>query len=126
MIAAAAVAVSSDDSMTPMQRAAAFMAAAQSAAADGITWQEFGQLLVALMRMLVAAFDQIVTMTGAAKKALVLEAVGQLFDLLADKCVPVIAWPIWALCRSAIRSLVLALASGAIEQLLPLVRAISA
>jgi len=123
VIAQAAVAVSSDETMTPMQRAAAFLSAAQSAAADGLTWQEFGQLLVALMRTLVAALDDVANMTGPAKKALVLEAVGQLFDLLADKCVPIWAWPIWALCRPAIRSLVLALASGGIEQILVLVRA---
>ncbi len=62
------------------------------------------------------------TLTGEQKKALALEAVGDLFDAVADRAVPPIAWPVWIVARPAVRSLVLALASGAIEQLLPLVR----
>lgn len=108
--------------MSPLQRAQAFLAAAQSAAADGLTWHEFGELLVGLLRTLVAAYDDVAGMDGAAKKALVMEAAGQLFDLLADRAVPLVMWPLWMLCRPAIRSLVLALASGAVEQILPLVR----
>ena len=46
-----------------------------------------------------------------------------LFDQLADKAVPLTVWPVWILVRPAIRSLVLALAAGAVEQILPLVRA---
>jgi hypothetical protein len=61
-------------------------------------------------------------MTGAEKKALVLEAVAALFDALADKAVPLAAWPVWILVRPAIRSLVLAIAAGAMEQVLRLVR----
>jgi hypothetical protein len=53
---------------------------------------------------------------------MVLEAVASLFDALADKAVPVSAWPLWMLARPAVRSLVIALASGAVEQILPLVR----
>lgn len=108
--------------MTPMARAAAFLEKAKAAAADGLTWREFGELLVSLLRTLVAAYDQVVGMDGAAKKALVLEAAGQLFDLLADRCVPLIVWPVWGLVRTPVRALVLALASGAVEAILPLVR----
>jgi hypothetical protein len=46
-----------------------------------------------------------------------------LFDQLADKAVPVVVWPVWILARPAIRALVLAIASGAIEIVLPLTRA---
>jgi hypothetical protein len=53
----------------------------------------------------------------------VLEAVAALFDQLADKAVPVVVWPVWILARPAIRALVLAIASGAIEIVLPLTRA---
>lgn len=123
MIADAAVTAATSQPMNPMARAQAFLAAAQSAAADGLTWSEFGGLLIGLMRTLVAAFDDVATMAGSAKKALVMESVGQLFDLTADKCVPLIAWPVWVLCRPAIRSLVMALASGGVEQILKLVRA---
>jgi hypothetical protein len=36
--------------------------------------------------------------------------------------VPRVAYPIWILARPAVRALVLALAAGAVEQVLPLVR----
>lgn len=100
----------------------AFISAAKSAAADGLTWQEFGELLVAFLRLSTALYDEVAGMTGAEKKAAVLDAVGRLFDAAADRCVPLVAWPLWILARPAIRSLVLAIADGAIEQLLPLVR----
>lgn len=122
MLADAAVTAATSQPMTPMERADAFLAAAQSAAADGLTWVEFGGLLIGLMRTLVAAFDDVSNMAGDVKKAFVLQSVGQLFDALASKAVPLAAWPIWVLCRPAIRALVLALASGGIEQVLKLVR----
>ena len=100
----------------------AFISAAKSAAADGLTWQEFGELLVAFLRLSTALYDEVAAMTGAEKKAAVLDAVGRLFDAVADKCIPLAAYPIWYIARPAVRSLVLALASGAVEQLLPLVR----
>lgn len=101
----------------------AFLDTAKSAAANGITWAEFGTLLIALMRLAVQALDEVGSMPGSQKKALVLEAAAALFDEIADKAVPAAAWPIWILVRPAIRSLVLAIASGAVESLLPLVRA---
>lgn len=122
MLADAAVTAATSQTMTPMERAAAFLSTAQSAAAGGLTWAEFGGLLVGLMRTLVAAFDDVSTLSGSDKKALTLEAVGQLFDLVAGRAVPLAVWPVWALCRPAIRALVLALASGGIEQILKLVR----
>ena len=101
----------------------AFLAAAKSAAAGGLTWVEFGTLLLSLMRLVVAALDDLSTLSGAEKKELVIEAAAALFDTVADKAVPPTAWPLWLLVRPAIRSLVLAIASGAVESLLPLVRA---
>lgn len=101
----------------------AFVAAAHSSAADGITWAEFGELFVALIRLSVDTLDTLAGVPGAEKKAMVVEAVGMLFDAVADKAVPTIAYPFWLLARPAVRSLVLALAAGAIEQVLPLVRA---
>lgn len=105
-----------------LDKAAAFIATAKSAAADGLTWQEFGELLVALLRVLVEAFDTVSGMSGAEKKWAVVDAAAMLFDAVADKCVPLAAWPIWILVRPAVRSLVLALASGAIEPILQLSR----
>lgn len=100
----------------------AFVRAATAAAADGLTWAEFGSLMLALLRVTVATLDAVTGMTGAQKKTLVMDAVAVLFDAVADKAVPAVAWPVWLLARPAIRSLVLALASGAIEVVLPMVR----
>lgn len=122
MTSDAAVAVATSQPMGPLARAAAFVSAARSAAADGLTWREFGDLLVALMRLMVASLDDLATMSGAEKKAVVLEAVEALFDAVADKCVPLVLWPVWLIARPAVRSLIVALAAGAVEQLLPLVR----
>jgi hypothetical protein len=108
---------------TLMAQVAAFLKVAKAKSADGITWAEFGELLVALLRLSVETLDAVLGMSGSEKKALVLEAVAALFDQLADKAVPVVVWPVWILARPAIRALVLAIASGAIEIVLPLTRA---
>jgi hypothetical protein len=105
------------------QKLSAYLAAAQSATADGLTWREFGELLLGLLRISIETLDATSTLSGPEKKELVLEAAATLFDTLADKAVPLAAWPIWILVRPAIRSLVLAIAAGAVEQILPLVRA---
>lgn len=94
---------------------------AKAKAAGGITWVEFGELLVALLRLACRLVD-LLQVSGAAKKLIVIQAVAALFDAVADYCVPFWALPVWAIARSSIRSLVLALASGAVEALLPLVR----
>jgi hypothetical protein len=99
-----------------------YIASAKVAAADGLTWSEFGELLLALLRLVVSALDSVATLSGKEKKALALDAVARLFDAVADYAVPVALYPIWLVARPAVRSLVLALAGGAIEQLLPLVR----
>ena len=98
-----------------------YIDAARAKAGDGLTWTEFGELLVSLLRLACRLVD-LLQVSGAAKKAIVLEAVARLFDAVADFCVPVWALPVWVLARSPIRALVLALASGAVEALLPLVR----
>jgi hypothetical protein len=121
VIAEAAVAAASPFEAV-QRKILAFVHTAQAAAAGGITWVEFGELLVALLRMCVETLDVTLTLSGPEKKALVLEAVASLFDAVADKAVPAVAYPVWILIRPAVRSLVLSLASGAIEQILPLVR----
>lgn len=121
MITAAPIAAA-DERSGLLDKIAAFIAVSRSAAADGLTWAEFGELMVGLLRLVVTVLDTVTNMTGEQKKALALQAVGDLFDAVADLAVPVIAYPVWLLARPAVRSLVLALASGAIEQLLQLVR----
>lgn len=103
-------------------KVAAFIDAVKADAADGLTWAEFGELLIALLRLVTQTLDATLSLTGPEKKAMAMEAVAVFFDTFADKCVPLVAWPIWLLAKPAVRALVLALASGAIEQVLSLVR----
>jgi hypothetical protein len=105
-----------------LARAAAFVLAARDAAANGLTWVEVGQLVLTLVRLLVQAYEGVRDMTGEQKKAAVLDAVAKLFDAVADKAVPTLAKPLWYVARPAVRSLVLSIADGAVEVVLPLVR----
>lgn len=100
----------------------AFIATAKSAAAGGITWAEFGELFIALMRLTISTLDTVTSISGPEKKAMVIEAVAMLFDAVADKAIPLPVYPLWLLVRSPVRSLLLAVAAGAVERLLPLVR----
>lgn len=100
----------------------AFVRSAKALAADGLTWREFGELLVGLLKVTVAALDEVAGMTGEQKKALVMDAAAMLFDSVADKAVPAYVYPLWLIARPAVRSLVLALANGAVEIVLPMVR----
>lgn len=121
MIASSPVAATADVP-TVLGKIDAFIAAAKLSAAGGITWSEFGELLLAFIRVAVESLDVLKAVPGAEKKVFVLEGVARLFDAVADRCVPMVVWPVWGLVRSPVRSLVLALASGAIEQVLSLVR----
>jgi hypothetical protein len=121
-IADAPVAVAENLDGGLLAKIKAFVETAKSAAADGLTWAEFGDLMLALLRLVIAGLDVANVLTGAAKKDLALMAVASLFDAVADKAVPTVLWPVWMLARPAVRALVLALASGAVEQVLPLVR----
>lgn len=103
-------------------RVSAFLGQARTVSADGLTWGEFGELTVGLLTLTTKTLDTVSTLTGPAKKDLCLEAVAVLFDQVADRCVPLYLLPIWWMARPAIRSLVIALAAGAVEKILPLVR----
>ena len=111
--------------MTPEQLQAAvsgFLAGARDKAAGGLTVAEFGQLVVELLRLSVTGLEAIPA-DGPAKKAWALGVVTLLFDSVAGFAVPVYLQPFWLLARPAIRSLVLAAAGGALEQILGMVRA---
>ena len=99
----------------------AFVVTAKGLAADGLTISEFAELAVALLRVCIETLDSIPA-EGAEKKTWTVEAIGMLYDELADKIVPTWAWPFWMAVRAPVRQLVLLAAAGAIEQLLPLVR----
>jgi hypothetical protein len=102
----------------------AYVLTARLAAADGITWAEFGELLTGLLRVLTQMAD-LLTLPGPEKKIIVLSAAGRLFDAVADKCVSPWLWAFWVVVRPSVRTLVLAMAAGSIEQILPLVRSAS-
>jgi hypothetical protein len=99
-----------------------FIQVAKARASDGLTWAEFGELLLALLRLVVPALEGVRLMTGAEKKAFALDAVGRLFDATADYAIPVAAYPLWVLVRPAVRALVLAIAGGVLEQYLAFLR----
>ena len=112
--------------MTPEQLQAAvvgFIAGARAKAAGGLTVSEFGSLTVEVIRLAVAGLDTINTLDGPGKKLWALACVGNLFDAVADACVPMIAWPVWFILRPAVKTLVIAAAGGALEQILALTRA---
>ena len=104
-------------------RVAAYIATAKSATADGITWAEFGELLVGLLRLCVQTLDSTAFLTGQQKKELAITASAVLFDSFADRCVPLLAYPFWVVARAPVKLIVLAIASGAVEILIPLTRA---
>jgi hypothetical protein len=99
-----------------------FFASAREQAKDGLSWQEFGRLLVQLLWMAVEGLDAVSSLTGPQKREVAVTAAAVLFDTLADKAVPVAAWPAWMLLRPATRLLVLSLAAGAVEALLRISR----
>ena len=122
-IVVAAKQAAADASEGLLSRVAAFIDAATLAAVDGLTWSEFGELMLSLLRLVVSSLDLVASLTGPQKKALAVDAVARLFDAVADQAVPAAVYPLWLLVRSPVRAIVVALAAGAIEQLLPLVRA---
>jgi hypothetical protein len=120
MISSAPIAATTD-LLSLADKVRAFVATAKSAAAGGVTVSEFAELTVSLLKIAMAAADAI-PVDGADRKVFVLNAVGLLFDNVADKAIPPLAWPVWLIVRPAARQLLLLVASGAIESLLPLVR----
>ena len=111
-----------DNLTTVVAQANAFMASAREQARDGLTWAEFGRLLVGLLHLVVAGLDAVSTLTGPEKKSVALTAAATLFDTFADLCVPVTLYPFWLIIRPATRTLILALASGGVEALLAISR----
>lgn len=122
MIASSPLAIAESHEGGLLAKIHAFVETSRSAASGGLTWSEFGELMVALLRLVVTVLDTVSAMTGPEKKALALDAVASLFDAVADHAVPMWLYPFWILARPAVRSLVLAIAGGTIESILPLIR----
>jgi hypothetical protein len=103
------------------EKVRAFIFIADLKAKEGLTVSEFGELFLALMRLCIETAETI-NAAGSHKKVMVLDALGMLFDAVADRAVPVYAWPLWVIFRPAIRTALLSAASGGIEVILQLVR----
>jgi len=111
--------------MTPEQLQTAvtkFLSDARAKASGGLTVAEFGQLTVELLELVVVGLEDVAALDGPAKKAWALNVVGLLFDAVATAAVPIYLQPFWLIARPAVRSLVLAAASGALEQILSMTR----
>lgn len=100
-----------------------FIAKAKETTADGLTVGEFFTLTGDLLRLVVYMLDSIPG-DGQAKKEYAMAATGYLFDAIADRAVPTVAWPFWLVFRGPARSFTVAAAGGLVETILPLVRAI--
>lgn len=103
------------------QRIKAFVGAAMSAAAKGISVGDFAELTISLLRIVIATADSLPA-GNSEKKSWCVQAVADLFDAVAVLAVPKTFLPIWWAIRPAVRNLVLLAAGGAVEALLPLVR----
>jgi hypothetical protein len=103
------------------QKVRAFVGAAMSAAARGLTVSDFAELTVSLLRIVISTADTLPA-DNADKKAWCIQAVADLFDAVANFAVPRPMIPIWWAIRPAVRNLVLLAAGGTVESLLPLVR----
>lgn len=97
------------------------LAAARAKAADGLTLAEFGETVYDIMRIAVEGLEDLPE-SGAQKKAWAIDAVGAVFDTLADRIVPIYAFPIWLLVKPSVRSVLIYFCDGAIESVLRLVR----
>jgi len=111
-----------DNVTTIAAQVSVFLTSAHEKARDGLTWSEFGRLLVELLYLMVASLDVVTNLTGPEKKGIVLTAVGALFDQFADRCVPLAVWPAWLLVRPGTRILIVAIAGGATEAILQITR----
>jgi len=98
-----------------------FLQDARLKAQGGLTVAEFGSLVVEVIRLAVTGLEEIPA-DGPAKKAWALNIVAALFDGVAGFAVPIYLQPVWLIARPAVRSLVLAAASGALEQILSMTR----
>jgi hypothetical protein len=103
------------------QRIQAFVGAAMSAAAKGLSVSDFAELSISLLRIVIATADSLPA-DNSEKKSWCVQAVADLFDAVAVLAVPKTFLPIWWAIRPAVRNLVLLAAGGAVEALLPLVR----
>ena len=97
-----------------------FIDQAKASAADGLTLVEFGRLAFALVQLTMRLADRWVTVPGAERKTWVMSAAAALFDAM----LPLLPLPARIPGVSSIlRSVFLAIVAGAVDSILPTVRA---
>lgn len=111
-----------DRLLTLSEKLSAFIVTARLKASDGLSFHEFGELFFAFLRMAVEQVDGISNMNGEQKRAAVMASAATVFDAIAPLAVPKMFWPLWLLQRNIVRTVFLAVASGALEIILPLTR----
>lgn len=99
----------------------AFVDAARASGQGGYTVAEVAELLAELLRLTVAALEAIPA-DKPAKLQFAVDAVLMLFDAIADKAVPLVAWPAWIVLRPAVRHLVQLGTAGLVRVLLRMER----
>jgi hypothetical protein len=98
-----------------------FLAEVQAKSADGLTVGELAGILFSAARLGITSVDKL-KVPGTTKKEWVIDVVALTFVQLADKLVPALLWPIWALAKPLTVHLLRQVTGGVIEVLLPLVR----
>ena len=102
-------------------RIESFLSALRERATGGITARELAASAVEGMALAISLLDMRL-LPGEGKKEEVLKLAAYCFDTYSDKCIPMLALPMWWLVKPAVRMLLLAVASGAVEPLLSLTR----
>ena len=120
MISAQPLRIASDK-VNLHDKVTAYIAQCRIAAADGLSVAELAELIVAAMRLAIAAVDHL-EMAGEVKRQIVADLAATLFDEFADLLVPAMLRPMWWLVKPTLRTFVHAAAAGAVDALLPLVR----
>jgi hypothetical protein len=88
---------------------------------DGLTFAELCELVVAGMRLTIAAVDEL-DLAGPTKKQIVADCAVEIFTEFSDLMVPLPLRPLWWIIKPALRTLVHTAAAGAVDALLPVVR----
>lgn len=109
-----------DDPMPP-SRLGKFLQDVNERAKDGLSLQDFSAILFGGVRLAIEAVDAI-PVEGSERKKMVMHFAGSLFDKYADKVIPIYVYPFWIVVKPAAKMLLMSLAAGAVEVLLPLVR----
>ncbi len=90
---------------------------------DGLTLSELCEITLGGMRLAIAFADEL-DVGHEEKKNIVSKLAVSLFDEFGYLVLPLPLKPLWWIIKPTLRSLVMALAGGAVETLLPLVRTV--